>query len=72
MEDEVSKTILKIVNSADQPLETTEIIAKLGKVSRSMIVYRLNMLRGEGKIKGKSIGAGKGSWVWWKINAFSS
>jgi DNA-binding Lrp family transcriptional regulator len=71
MDDEVSKTILKIVNSAGEPLETTEIIAKLGKVSRSMIVYRLNMLRGEGKIKGKSIGAGKGNWVWWKINAFS-
>jgi len=71
MDDEVSKTILKIVNSADQPLETTEIIAKLGKVSRSMIVYRLNMLRGEGKIKGKSIGAGKGNWVWWKNDAFA-
>lgn len=71
MEDEVSKAILKIVNSADEPLETTEIIAKLGKVSRSMVLYRLNDLRGEGKIKGKSIGPGKGAWLWWKVNSFS-
>jgi repressor of nif and glnA expression len=70
MDDQVSNMILKIIDSAGEPLQTTEIIAKLRKTSRSVIVYRLNMLRGEGKIKGKSIGAGKGNWIWWKINAF--
>jgi DNA-binding Lrp family transcriptional regulator len=71
MDDDVSKRILKIVNSANEPLETKEIEKKLKNVSRSKIMYRLNNLRAEGKIKGKSIGAGKGNWIWWKIDAFA-
>lgn len=68
--DDVSKRILKIVNSANEPLETKEIEGKLKNVSRSKIMYRLNNLRAEGKIRGKFIGAGKGSWIWWKIDVF--
>jgi hypothetical protein len=28
-------------------------------------MYRLNNLRGEGKIQGKMLGAAKGVWIWW-------
>jgi len=70
MDDEFSKAILKIVNSANEPLETKEIEEKLKGTSRNIILYRLNLLRGDGKIKGKSIGAGKGNWIWWKNEAF--
>jgi len=66
MSDKISEQILRIVESSNEPLETLEIVGKVGKVSRAMVIYRLNNLRGEGKIKGKSIGAGKGNWIWWK------
>lgn len=70
MDDNVSKSILKIINSSNEPLETKEIESKLKNVSRSKILYRLNNLRAEGKIKGKYIGPGKGVWIWWKSSAF--
>lgn len=70
MENNISEKILEIINSSNEPLETKEIENKLKNVSRSKILYRLNDLRGEGKIKGKSIGAGKGNWIWWKVDAF--
>ena len=70
MPDKISDQILKIIESANEPLETQEIVGKVGKVSRAIVIYRLNNLRGDGKIKGKSIGAGKGNWVWWSVKAF--
>ena len=70
MSDKISDQILKIVESANEPLETQEIVGKLSKVSRAMVIYRLNNLRGDGKVKGKSIGAGKGNWLWWRPTAF--
>jgi predicted transcriptional regulator len=70
MDDEVSKMILKLVNSSGEPLETKEIEDKLKGISRSKIMYRLNNLRADGKIKGKNIGSGKRNWVWWKTEAF--
>ena len=72
MSDKIADHILKIVESANEPLETLEIVDKVGKVSRAVVIYRLNNLRGDGKIKGKSIGAGKGNWVWWHSDAFKS
>lgn len=77
MEDAISNAVLKIINQSDQPLETKEILEKLeGKikketVTRTKLFYRLNLLRGEGKIKAKFVGPGKGVWIWWKNNAFS-
>lgn len=71
MEDEISKRILKLINSSKEPLETKEIERNLKGVSRTKILYRLNDLRGQGLIKGKSIGAGKGNWIWWRSDAFS-
>ena len=58
--------ILSLVTSSNEPFETKEIEEALPKFTRIMILYRLNMLRGESRINGKQIGSGKGAWVWWK------
>ena len=64
-DDKISKDILKTLKIADEPLETKEIEILLKKITRTKILYRLNNLRGEGKIKGKNVGSGKGCWIWW-------
>lgn len=71
MEDKIEEQILNLINSAKEPLETKEIQQKCRNISRAKILYRLNNLRGKGLIRGKSIGAGKGTWVWWSIKSFS-
>ena len=72
--DEASNLILKVVNAAEEPLETKEVGEKLEKlikkITRTKILYRLNNLRGEGLIKGKFVGPGKGVWIWWNLNLF--
>lgn len=74
MKDEILDLTLKIIRSSKEPLETKEIEALLKKqrkdVTRTKVFYRLNNLRGEGAIKGKFIGPGKGVWIWWKTDAF--
>lgn len=65
MDDKETKAILKVLKSSKEPLETKEIERKLKSVSRSKILYRLNNLRAESIIKGKQIGSGKGTWIWW-------
>jgi len=71
-EDQLEKTILSVVEKADQPLETKEIewMVKNKGATRIKVIYRLNNLRGKGDIKGKFVGPGKGVWIWWKKNAF--
>ena len=70
----ISDAILKIINQSDEPLETKEVMEKaeesLKNVTRTKLFYRLNMLRGDGKIKGKFVGPGKGVWIWWSKEAF--
>jgi len=66
MEDEISKKIVSVIKSSDEPVETKEIEQKIKGVSRDKILYRLFNLRGEGTIKGKQVGSGKGTWIWWK------
>jgi repressor of nif and glnA expression len=70
--DPVEELIEKIVNNANEPLETTEIIEdvrkRIGKVSRSKVLYRLNNLRAESEIAGKPVGSGKGTWIWFSAN----
>ncbi len=66
MEDEISKKIVSTIKSSDEPIETKEIEQKIKGVSRDKILYRLFNLRGEGVIKGKQVGSGKGTWIWWK------
>jgi repressor of nif and glnA expression len=71
LEDTESRQILKVIESAKEPLETKEIEEKLKKISRIKILYRLNNLRAEGLIKGKRVGSGKGTWIWWRLKAFA-
>ena len=70
MEDELSKVLLKIINEADEPLETKEVEERAKKfveaATRTKVFHRLSNLRGEGQIKGKFMGPGKGVWIWWK------
>ena len=74
-QDQISKETLKIIKDAKEPLETKEIQKELGgiikDVTRTKLFYRLNNLRGEGLIKGKLVGAGKGAWIWWVKDFFS-
>ncbi len=69
MEDELTKKILSIVLNSHEPLETKEIEEKLKGETRIKILYRLNDLRAENKVRGKLIGGGKGTWIWWKNNS---
>ena len=71
MEDEISKRILNILKKSKEPLETKEIEKQIPDATRTKIMYRLNDLRGEGRIKGKRIGSGKGGWVWWSTSKSS-
>lgn len=69
--DKIAETILIVVSNSDEPLETKEIEMKIPEGTRTKILYRLRDLQGEGLIKGKMVGAGKGTWIWWRNNAFS-
>lgn len=74
MHDKISDVVLSIIQESAEPLETKEIEEKanekLKNVTRTKIFYRLNFMRGDGKIKGKFIGPGKGVWIWWNPAAF--
>ena len=66
---ELTKTIVQLLETIDEPLETKEILAKLTNkihgITRTKTLYRLMVLRGDGAINGKSVGSGKGVWIWW-------
>lgn len=64
--DKLSQKILEVVNKADEPLETVEILDSI-KATRVKVLYRLSRLRGESLIKGKQVGSGKGTWIWWSV-----
>ena len=70
MEDELSKVLLKTINEANEPLETKEVVEKVKEfvqdATRTKVVNRLSNLRGDGVIKGKFVGPGKGVWIWWR------
>ena len=75
MPDEILRIALEILDLSDEPLETKEILARINSrlkkdTTRTILFYRLNLLRGEGKIKGKFAGPGKGVWIWWRGSAF--
>ncbi len=63
--DLLTQRILKHLIRLQEPLETKEIESFFPTETRTKILYRLNQLRGDGKIKGKAIGSGKGTWIWW-------
>ena len=68
--DSTSNKILHHLAQAGEPLETKEIEDLLSDETRTKILYRLTQLRGDGVIKGKRIGSGKGAWVWWMTEMF--
>ena len=70
--DLISKRILSILEKAEEPLETREIELLLKNVTRVKVLYRLNILRGDGEILGKPVGSGKGAWIWWHVKKFRS
>ena len=66
MDDKISTQILKVLEKSKEPLETMEIEKAIPNATRIMVLNRLKDLRGEGRIKGKRVGAGsKGVWIWW-------
>jgi len=71
MENGITEKLLKMLKSSNEPMETSEILSRIKTESRTKVMYRLNDLRGQGLIKGKRIGSGKGSWIWWRADAFS-
>ena len=75
MLDNISEVVLKIIEDSEEPLETKEIQEKLEasikNVTRTKLFYRLTNLRGDGLIKGKFVGPGKGVWIWWAEKYFS-
>jgi len=76
MIDPISEATLDIIKEAGEPLETKEIQEKLEDfikgVTRTKVFYRLTNLRGEGLIKGKFVGPGKGVWIWWIKEIFTN
>ena len=74
MDDLITRRALEIIKESDEMLETKEILEKLqvslDKLTRTKLFSRLNNLRGEGLIKGKFVGPGKGVWIWWKKDFF--
>jgi predicted Zn-ribbon and HTH transcriptional regulator len=64
--DILSQKILEMLKKVDEPLETIEVLDMIKNSTRVKILYRLNRLRGETVIKGKQVGSGKGTWIWWK------
>jgi hypothetical protein len=75
MGDIIERKALEIISDAKEVLETREILenlqVSLGEVTRTKLFARLNNLRGDGLIKGKFVGPGKGVWIWWKKGTFS-
>ena len=74
MKDNISLEALRIIEKSNDVLETKEIQEKvefsIKDITRTKLFARLNNLRGEGLIKGKFVGPGKGVWIWWRIDAF--
>ena len=66
--DRTSTQLLNLLRTATEPLETKEMEVLLKNVTRIKVLYRLNILRGDGLIKGKPVGSGKGTWIWWCSN----
>ena len=71
--DRISDLVVRILQSAQSPLETKEVVElvqKQTKSTRAIVFKRLTNLRGDGAIKGKQIGSGKGVWIWWAVDSF--
>jgi chromosome segregation and condensation protein ScpB len=63
--DPLTRKILKIITSADEPLGRSELMARTG-ASEMQSRLRLQELRAEDLIRGKKMDGGNGVWVYWK------
>jgi len=73
--DRTTELILQTLSSNSAPLETKEVLELVQKQSpatRAIVFKRLTNLRGDGLIKGKQIGCGKGTWIWWNEKAIKT
>jgi len=73
--DRVSSQILRLLSSSNAPLETKEIVDKIvreTKTTRTILFKRLTDLRGDQALFGKRVGSGKGVWIWWSLDLFST
>jgi hypothetical protein len=66
----LSSKILKIVNSSDKPLHTSEMVRAHLKASDYQVKMSLIRLMNEGKISGRLLDVARGVWIWWPKNAF--
>lgn len=71
--DKIVNEIQTILDRATAPLETKEVeelvLRAIPTSTRALVFKRLTNLRGDGAIKGKHVGSGKGTWIWWRENA---
>ena len=72
--DRIRDLILDLIQSKESPLETREVVELVLKeyptCTRTIVFKRLTDMRGDGAIRGKHVGSGKGVWIWWRVNAF--
>ena len=72
--DNITELALHIIEDAGDVLETKELEEEISHsikdITRTKLFSRLTNLRGEGLIKGKFVGSGKGVWIWWIAGVF--
>jgi len=61
----------RLLNRAQEPLSTKEIENRYNskhdkKITRKKVLYRLQKMARVKAIKGKKVGPGKGTWIWYK------
>jgi len=70
--DKIAQKVLDTIFTSQTPLETKqieEIVQDAIPTTRTIIFKRLTDLRGDGILRGKVVGSGKGTWIWWRENA---
>ena len=70
--DKMTDKVLEVINGSEEPLETREIEGKIPEETRTKILNRLRELWGKRLIGGKMVGAGRGTWIWWKKDSFAN
>lgn len=74
--DNITNCILQILDNAHTPLETREVEERVTQLvpssTRALVFKRLTNLRGDQAIRGTTVGSGKGTWIWWRTNAFEA
>lgn len=71
-DDKIEQKIIDAIFSSHTPLETKqveEIVRDAIPATRTKIFKRLVDLRGDQILRGKAVGSGKGTWIWWRENA---